>query len=266
MKRRAKLYRLTPDITVIDDAGVSLSYVVCGEKHAAVIDTVNGFENLKDIVREITDLPLIVINTHGHCDHVWGNSFFEEAYLHPADIPVHDLHFKQKKEVTWEEASKAGALKEEWLWFKEQGPCKLLSMLPGDIFDLGGRKLEVVGIPGHTPGSVALLDDQTGFFFVGDAINEGLWMQLPESTKLQAYLDTLHTLDVFRPRIKELHTGHNIPALPVDYIDTMIAGIEKLIQSNGAGDGESQWFGGIAKQHFVSEHAFLLYTEDKLIP
>ena len=93
MKRRAVLHSLTPEITCIDDAGESVCYVVRGKERAAVIDTVNGHEDLKAIVREITDLPLIVLNTHGHCDHIWGNAYFDEAYLHPADMDLYKAHF-----------------------------------------------------------------------------------------------------------------------------------------------------------------------------
>ena len=105
MKRRAKLYPIAPGVTCIDDAGHSVCYVVCGSERAAVIDTVNGMEDLHAIVREITDLPLVVVNTHGHCDHVWGNTFFDEAYIHPDDVALHDLHFaNRRKDATPEEA------------------------------------------------------------------------------------------------------------------------------------------------------------------
>ena len=99
MKRRAVLHKLTPEITCIGDAGASVCYVVCGKDKAAVIDTVNGRENLYDIVREITDLPLIVVDTHGHGDHTGGNCFFKEAYMHPADVAIDKEFVARRKEL-----------------------------------------------------------------------------------------------------------------------------------------------------------------------
>lgn len=264
MKRRAKLYPLAPGITCIDDAGESVCYVVCGEKRAAVIDTVNGMEDLHAIVREITDLPLIVINTHGHCDHVWGNTFFDEAYIHPADIAIHDAHFAEKRDVTPEQAATYGATMEEMQTFLHAKPCPLHPILPGEVIDLGGKTLEVLLVEGHTPGSIALLDRQAGFLYSGDAINGQEWLQLDHSSKLSVYLDSLNALDPYRPFFTELHNGHNFFGVPATYIDEMRAAISEIIEKNGEGDEDYEWFGGIAKRHFMREDTWVLYTPDKL--
>lgn len=51
-------------------------------------------EDLRAIVRSLTELPVTVVNTHGHCDHIFGNVYFDEAWLHPADLPIAKDHFK----------------------------------------------------------------------------------------------------------------------------------------------------------------------------
>lgn len=127
MQQRAVFYPLGEGITLIDDAGEATCYVVEGPEKALVIDTVNGKEDLKAVVRQITDKPLVVFNTHGHPDHVFGNVFFEEAYLNKKDWPIHDSFFAQQPEN--------GAK-----------PCPLKDIQPGDTIDLGGRKLL-----GHRP-------------------------------------------------------------------------------------------------------------------
>ena len=243
MERRAKLYPIAPGVTCIDDAGESVCYVVCGAERAAVIDTVNGMENLYDIVREVTDLPLVVINTHGHCDHVWGNAYFEEAYIHPNDIPIHDEFFAQRPDLT---------------------PCPLKPLREGEVVDLGGKSLEVLLVAGHTPGSIALLDRQAGFLYSGDAINSQAWLQLDHSTKLSVYLDSLHALDPYRPFFTELHDGHNVKGVPASYIDEMKAAVTEIIEKNGEGDEDYEWFGGVAKRHWMRESTWVLYTPDKL--
>lgn len=243
MKRRAVLHTIAPGITCIDDAGDSVCYVVCGNEKAAVIDTVNGVEDLHAIVREITQLPLIVINTHGHCDHVWGNTFFDEAYIHPADVAVHDDHFAFSEGLT---------------------PCPLRDIHEGEIIDLGGKQLEVILIAGHTPGSIALLDRQTGFLFSGDAINGQIWMQLSESTTLETYLDSLNALDAFRPAIKELHAGHNVEGIPATYIDEMKDAVRDLLATKGEGDADHVWFNGTAKIHAMNDHCAIIYDPERL--
>ena len=130
--------------------------------------------------------------------------------------------------------------------------------------DLGGRTLEVVHIPGHTRGSIALLDRQAGFLFSGDAINGQLWMQLGESTKLADYLESLNALDPIRPAFTELHTGHNVEGVPAAYIDEMKASIRAILAANGAGDDDFAWFGGTAKRHYMRPDTWVLYTPDKL--
>ena len=196
MTCRANLIPINEDVTLIDDAGESTCYLVTGEKRALLIDTVNGRENLMDVVREITNLPVTVVNTHGHCDHIWGNVYFEEAYLHPADWDLHNLHF------SFPDAAEA---------FKKHGlkPCKLLPLKEDDVFDLGGVTLEVIPVPGHTPGSVALLCRKHRMLFSGDALNGHLWMQLSESTPFKVLTQSLEKLlSEYRSAFDYILTGH----------------------------------------------------------
>ena len=69
------------DVWAIDEFGADIIYLVKGEKSAAVIDTGSGFGNLKKVIETLTDLPYVVLNTHGHLDHVGGNHEFGKAYL-----------------------------------------------------------------------------------------------------------------------------------------------------------------------------------------
>ena len=265
MERRAIIHKLNQNTYCIDDAGDSLSYVVLGSAKAAVIDTANGWEDLQQVVREITDLPLVVINTHGHIDHVFGNVFFEEAYIHPADVEVHDQHFAAKKVRPIPEATLAKATKKDISRYYNAKPCKLLPILPGEMVDLGDVQLEVIGIPGHTKGSIALLNKADGYLFSGDAINKGqFWMQLQESIPLEQYVETLDSLAPYRPYIKELHGGHSVTAFEPEFIDVMRAGIVEIIEQGGEGDGKTPWILGIADSHVISDGTLVLYDKNKL--
>ena len=86
-----------PGIWLMDEGHAATGYLVVGEEKACVIDTMNGYNDLFRAVRELTDKPLTVVNTHGHPDHIFGNMFFREAYLHPADRDLARMFAEDQK-------------------------------------------------------------------------------------------------------------------------------------------------------------------------
>ncbi len=237
MTRRANLIPINEDVTLIDDAGQSTCYLVTGEKRALLIDTVNGRENLLEVVREITNLPVTVVNTHGHCDHIWGNVYFEEAYLHPADWELHNLHFSFPEIA-------------EMLKKQELKPCKLLPLKEDDVFDLGGVTLEVIPVPGHTQGSVALLCRKHRMLFSGDAINGHLWMQLSESTPFQVLTLSLEKLlSDYRSSFDYILTGHGKGPEDAVLVEELAEGVIDLLHGECELDRPYEWFMRTDKAH-----------------
>ena len=88
MEKELYMKEMAPGIWLMDEAHEATGYLVIGEEKACVIDTMNGYNDLYQAVRRITDKPLTVINTHGHPDHIFGNIYFDRAFLHPADLPL----------------------------------------------------------------------------------------------------------------------------------------------------------------------------------
>ena len=76
----------------IQDLFSDYMYLVVGEEKAALIDTGMGFPGLRQLVERLTDKPVIVLNTHGHLDHIGGNDEFGCIYLHPDDLVVYAEH------------------------------------------------------------------------------------------------------------------------------------------------------------------------------
>ena len=62
------------------------SFLLIGEHKAALIDTGNGIDNIKRVVDQLTDLPIIVITTHVHWDHIGSHGQFDEIYVHEAEM------------------------------------------------------------------------------------------------------------------------------------------------------------------------------------
>ena len=132
---RANIIQIRPNVCLIDDAGESTCYLITGREKALLVDTVNGYEDLHAIVRTITDLPVVVVNTHGHGDHVFGNVYFDEAWMHPADFWLYEACAERTQDM----------LEEQGLRF-----CPVKPLQIGQIFDLGGVQLEVVDLKGRT--------------------------------------------------------------------------------------------------------------------
>mgnify|MGYP002797342694 CR=1 FL=1 len=129
------------DVWAIDEFGADIIYLVKGEKSAAVIDTGSGFGNLKKVIETLTDLPYVVLNTHGHLDHVGGNHEFGKAYLSEKDFKMADTEklrsgWKHYVEKTKKEPGFYGT--EYIIEGREPGDFQMLPLSEHQIFDLGG--------------------------------------------------------------------------------------------------------------------------------
>jgi len=171
------VYKTTPETYAINEDGQFeevISYLVLGEDAAALIDSGLGIGDIKRVVKELTDLPVMVVNTHAHLDHTGGNSAFEEIALY--DHPFARERAKGKPR----EGIDVGNYIGEGMYWKplplgvdpatwHTDPFKVTKwMKEGDRIDLGGKGLEVIHIPGHTPDSVCLLERRERLLFIGD--------------------------------------------------------------------------------------------------
>lgn len=158
-------------------------YIIEGEKSALLIDAGTNIKDLDSIVATITSKPVTLVATHVHPDHTGASiNYFDEVYIHQAD--------------TVNVASMMGDYKGKTLYLKD-----------GQVFDLGGRKIEVVHTPGHTPGSVTFLDYAAGYGFSGDSFGSG---NLLVFDKLSSFISTCEKMKKIMAEkgIKVLYPGH----------------------------------------------------------
>ena len=158
-------------------------YLVEGNNKAVLIDAGTRIKDLDKIVTSITNKPVMLVATHVHPDHTGsGIEYFPEIYLNPADtvsIPRMMPNYK--------------------------GRVKFLK--DGEIIDLGGRKLEVVFTPGHTPGSTTFIDKDAAYGFSGDSFGSGnLLLTTDFSTLIATCENTGKIMDKYG--IKSLYPGH----------------------------------------------------------
>lgn len=255
MEKREKLTPINDHITLIDDNGEATCYLVCGAERALLIDTANGPLDLKSLCAKLTTLPVTVVNTHGHCDHIFGNIWFDEARLHPDDFRLHDEHYQ------FPEMQKA--MREN-----NKRPAKLLPLNYGEVFDLGGLTLEVVPLRGHTQGSIGLLDRKDRILFSGDGVIPHIWMQLNESAPIATLKQTLETLKrEHGDEFDFLLTGHGKGLVGAHtYIDGLIKGCDELLCGERANDMPYKYFAGecLAHPYSRSEGECIVFTEEKL--
>lgn len=239
--------KLTEHVWLMDDQGSS-GYVVLGEKKALVVDTMNGSENVKEIVRTITDLPVMVINTHVHPDHIGGNHFFDEVYMSPYDMPYVEM-FTAPENL-------------------DKRPV-VHPVREGNVIDLGGLHVEVYELPGHTPGELCLLLVEEQILFPGDGINHHLWMQLEGCSSLEEYAKSLERLDFLKKKAKYILHGHTRELENIILFDMVEHGIGELLNQTDQEvtkcDDAYHWFGGIAKIHvYAPDGSAICYQENHI--
>ncbi len=252
-EKKLFIEEVLPGIYLMDEAHEATGYLVIGNERACVIDTMNGYNDLYQAVRELTDKPLTVVNTHGHPDHIFGNVFFQETYLHPADRELAQMFVEDQ---------------EYQKMLKERGKSfpPFMDILPGDVIDLGGRTLEVFGLPGHTPGGILLLLREDRVLFTGDSINHHLWMQLDGCLTMKEFLSELDKVMMLQERADIILHGHAHGTDDISLMRCMRDGVKEICSGMTEQDMPYQWFGGIDLQHpFQCDPARHYQQEDHVI-
>lgn len=158
-------------------------YIVEGEESAIVIDAGLDIKDYDKIIAGITSKPVTLVATHVHPDHT-GKSieYFDEIYINAADmVNVASMMPDYKGEIKY--------------------------LYDGQVFDLGGREIEVIFTPGHTPGSTTFFDKAAGYGFSGDSFGSGnLLLTTNFSTLIATCQRTLEYMQ--KHNITKLYPGH----------------------------------------------------------
>jgi glyoxylase-like metal-dependent hydrolase (beta-lactamase superfamily II) len=191
----------------------AISYLIVGTERALLFDSGIGLVPIRPIAERLTRLPIEVLNSHTHYDHVGGNAEFDRILA--LDTPYTRAnaagfpHLELAAEVAPASFCGTAPAGADTASFRTRPwrPARLVA--DGDTIDLGGRRLEVLHVPGHTPDAVALLDRERGLLWTGDSYYEGwIWLYVPE-TDLDAYERSIARLADLAPTLRRLLPAHN---------------------------------------------------------
>jgi len=228
---------------IVEDKTVNI-YLIQGKDSALVIDTGYGRGDLKKLLQSITELPLIIVNTHGHGDHIGSDSQFPRIYMHPKDFELYHASMKR------------GAASDI------PGP-DLIPLREGHVFDLGGRKLEVMEVPGHTAGSICLVDKNDRMLFAGDHINAVVWLFLDTCLPLEVYMSSLEKIQKQLENFDTIMPGHNEP-LDKTYLKELMTCVQSIL--DGTCQSEPYNYSRISEGARMCKYkrAQVAYDPDKL--
>lgn len=213
----------------IEDSGVRF-FLLTGEKKGLLIDSGMTTKNAKEIGAGLTDLPLELINTHTDIDHIAGNDAFDRVLMHPSEY----VNYFQKEAV-----------------HKVPTP-----VWDGDIIDLGNRPIKVITQPGHTPGSIALLDINRRILFSADSIQDGRIFMFGPMRNMAAYRQSLDKVWAHRSEFDLIFPSHgNLPLKP-DIIPKLMTSADKILAGSMAYKNE-EMFGMNVKAYETETAVFL---------
>ena len=198
--------KLEKDMWVVETSDMTTMYIIEGTKKALLIDTGTKCDKLDSVVGLITKKPLFVVITHAHGDHAGNIHYFNQIYLHQADMSLLDPSYKGKVNFVKD----------------------------GDIFDLGGKQIEVKHMPAHTPGSIVLIDKKAGNCYSGDAFGSNqVWLQLKPYSPMKTYIESCAKMEKLMDEgITKIYCGHYPyvkKAYDKQYITEMRTLAEKLV-------------------------------------
>lgn len=176
------------------------SYLAVGEEKALLFDLAVDEAALGEYARDLAGKPLMLVVSHVHYDHVYNLKLYDKVWLHPGDEKL---------------------LRSRKLGMKPVRPCPKVEYLrDGETVDLGGRILDVINIPGHTKGSILLLDRKTKILLSGDTGARRLLYGVTEYVPLKDFCADLERLK--QRDFDVMYSAHDRCAIPKAHIDTML--------------------------------------------
>jgi len=211
------------------------NYLILGEDRAVLFDSGPGIRDIKPVIDSLTNLPVIVTQSHLHYDHVGNHDRFDSLAM--IDLPnLRDRAVGGQLSLT----------DSEHLGYIEDIPAPILKVsewwTPGNTIDLGGRMLTVIHAPGHTPDSMILFDRERGQLFTGDFLYPGTLFGFLPGSNMSSYLKTAERLSELNAECTALYAAHRFhppgaPQLTCGHIADLERGLRNIRDQKSTAEG-----------------------------
>lgn len=244
-------WQIAPDTWCITDCWKNFMYLLIGKDRAMLIDTGCGEGNIRKAVEQITDKPIMTVNTHGHFDHTGGNPCWPDAWMTEEAA----VYAKEPFDSRYR----------EWFLSKPYPDYKIHYVRDKERIELGEREVEVLAIPAHSEGSIALLDSKTRFLFSGDELESGqvIWFvrnnPIPVRKLAALHKCNMEKLLAYLPKYDFIWPAHNgAPLFPEPYLQDFIALDQKIMEGTQEIKETTAGF-GFPPDHKKTENLFRDY-------
>jgi len=274
-------------IWMICEPGHVQSFLVEGDDRAVLLDTGTGIAPIAPVARGLATKPLSVVLTHNHFDHVGGNGDFDQIAIHAAGVTglragrsneqlrgyiAHTrVMIEQSRRMREIDADGFNMLHPEQVLrpFPADFDADSYAVAPseatetlsdGQVIELGGRKLEVIHTPGHSPDGICLLERDERILFTADTVYAGPLYAQTAGANLDDYLASLRRLEPLVDEVDMLLPSHNRVPLDPPIIREMIAGFERLIAGQAPIDERTDSLGRRTRRANFGRFSVLLPT------
>lgn len=296
--RTKKIYAIDPYVEVYhlrdnvyslftencDAGGAVFMHLIIGPEKALLIDTAYGLGDTKALVDGLTgNKPLIVVNTHNHCDHAYGNCRFDTVYCHKYELPYLEAQDSHIWDYLFDENGRCRWLEFDRADLPEFKKYQIVCFEDMHVFDLGGGyEIQAVWLGGHTPGHCGYLDKQNRIFFSGDDIvstgtNVGVG---PNPNDFNSYFGEYMNITTFRSNLIKLMAyqdqfdtifpQHGPIGLSGDLLPVLLTSCDEILENPEPFDYKMEFAGlkGEAsieiKQKFIPGLGVFSYTDNGL--
>lgn len=219
---------VAPGVRMIRDSDNDKMFLIRGTQRYVLIDTGMGRGALREYVSKFTaGLPITVILTHSHGDHIGqADEFIADSAVYVG---------QGDRDAVADFLCRRGAS-------AQHVADHLVVAQDNATVDLGDRALEIITVPGHTPGSLVIFDPANGNLFTGDSVGNNsnlppdvMWMQRsPQS--LDHYFSAVRTARArLGGRVRLIMTGHNDrPLVGTAYLDNLETALQRAMDLGNA--------------------------------
>lgn len=270
-----KVLRLPNDVFSIHEPGHQqgvISFLIAGSQKSILFDTGMGIRDISSIVDQLTDLEVMVVNSHTHFDHIGDDHRFSNIFVYDHDIAIQRLTTGWSNEELQFDVSLDAFIAGYPERFDPQnyaikpvGRDKITLLHENDVIDLGNRTLQVLHTPGHSPDSIMLLDRLNRCLFTGDTIYpDWLFAFISEEwggSDPKVYAKTIRELTHLVPELDYLYGSHSKPLADPPILHDVAKAFEMIIDGDDIAYEPIEIYGQELRIYYFDGFAIVMKNE-----